>query len=249
MSILDHHLISERYFFPRPQPPHDPFYVDVNGGRLACHFHRPHPGGKTVIHFHGNGEVVADYQRGYLPPFSSWGFNLLLAEYRGYGGSSGEPALAGMLDDVDRIIKASGQPASELVLFGRSLGSIYAIHGAHLYPDIAGLIIESGISNTYERLRLRVHPEELGCDEAGLATAVKQNLDHQTKLAGYHNPLLILHTRHDGLLDLYHAEENHQWAASEKKQLKIFEQGTHNDIFGVNMHAYNETVGQFLQNL
>ena len=52
-----------------------------------------HPDAKTVIYFHGNGEVVADY----LPSFPEWitraGCNVLLAEYRGYGMSSGTPAL------------------------------------------------------------------------------------------------------------------------------------------------------------
>ena len=104
-----------------------------------------------MVYFHGNGEVVADY----LPSFAQWfnraGYNLLLAEYRGYGMSSGIPALAGMLDDVVPILDSLGRPDEKLVLFGRSIGSLYAIHGVGQRPKIGGLIIESGVADLAQR--------------------------------------------------------------------------------------------------
>ena len=61
-SLLNHPLISERYFFPRTEAPAQPFWVDCNDGvRLACAYHETNPAAPTVVHFHGNGEVVADY--------------------------------------------------------------------------------------------------------------------------------------------------------------------------------------------
>jgi len=97
-TILDHPIVSSRYFFPRMDPIPDPYWVDaVDGSKLACYYQAVHPDAKTVVYFHGNGEVVADY----LPDFPEWiaraGYNLFLAEYRGYGMSTGNPALAGML--------------------------------------------------------------------------------------------------------------------------------------------------------
>ncbi len=94
--ILDHPIVSSRYFFPRREFLPDPYWVEAaDGSRLACHYQAVHPDAKTVVYFHGNGEVVADY----LPSFPEWitraGCNVLLAEYRGYGMSSGTPALAG----------------------------------------------------------------------------------------------------------------------------------------------------------
>ena len=104
-TILDHPLVSSRYFFPRYEALPQPYWVDAaDGSRLACSYHVVNPAAKTVIYFHGNGEVVADY----LPSFPDWlgqvGYNVFLAEYRGYGMSTGQPALAGMLDDVSAII-------------------------------------------------------------------------------------------------------------------------------------------------
>lgn len=120
-TILDHPIVSSRYFFPRMDPIPDPYWVDaVDGSKLACYYQAVHPDAKTVVYFHGNGEVVADY----LPDFPEWiaraGYNLLLAEYRGYGMSTGNPALAGMLEDVVPIIQSLNIPDRKIILFGRN---------------------------------------------------------------------------------------------------------------------------------
>ncbi len=128
-TVLDHEMIASRYFYPRPACFSEPYWVEAaDGSRLACYFRRAAPDAKTVIYFHGNGEVVSDY----LPDFPEWfvnnGYNCLMAEYRGYGMSTGRPALAGMLDDVERVIDSLGVPDRRVVLFGRSIGSLYALH-------------------------------------------------------------------------------------------------------------------------
>jgi len=40
--------------------------------------------------------------------------------------------MVSMLDDVEHIIKSIDVPMEEIVLFGRSVGSIYALYGANL---------------------------------------------------------------------------------------------------------------------
>ena len=178
-SILNHPLISQQYFFPRPDGFEQPFWVDCGQIRLGCYYHRPHPGAKTVVHFHGNGEVVSDYLTDFVPAINRLGYNCFLAEYRGYGLSSGRPALVDMLADVEQIITAIGQPPEKLVLFGRSVGSIYARHGVSCFPNIAGLIIESGIADPLERLLLRVDPREVGATLEQLEAAAAKTLNHQ----------------------------------------------------------------------
>ena len=45
----------------------NPYWVDAaDGSKLACSYHGINPAAITVVYFHGNGEVVADY----LPGFS-----------------------------------------------------------------------------------------------------------------------------------------------------------------------------------
>lgn len=129
-SILDHPIISSRYFLPRPATFAELFWVEAaDGSRLACSYSPVHPKSKTVVSFHGNGEVVADYLPGFARWFHRAGYNPLLAEYRGYGMSTGRPALAGMLADVVPVIDSLQTPDEKIILSGRSIGSVYAVHG------------------------------------------------------------------------------------------------------------------------
>jgi pimeloyl-ACP methyl ester carboxylesterase len=110
------------------------------------------------------------------------GANLLLAEFRGYGMSDGEPGLVTMLDDVRLIVEASGVPPERIIFFGRSLGSLYAMHGLSLYPQAAGLIIESGLADPLERILVRVEPRNVGASMEALQAAVKKHLNQKQKI-------------------------------------------------------------------
>ena len=232
-AILNHPLISERYFFPRPGGFLDPFWVDCGDAKLACSYHEIDPQAKTLVHFHGNGEIVDDWQGDFVQLIQQLGCNVFLAELRGYGQSSGMPQLGRMLDDVVPTIEALGRPEQELIFFGRSVGSIFAIEAAERFPQVAGLIIESGVADALERLLLRVQPAELGCTAAELKEVVDQRLNHKQKMASYAGPLLVMHTQNDGLVDVSHGQRLYDWAGG-RKRLKIFPHGNHNDIMFCN---------------
>jgi pimeloyl-ACP methyl ester carboxylesterase len=244
-DFLDDPLLSRRYFFPRPDRFPEPLRVEVDGATLACALRGPGPGAPTVVHFHGNGEVVGDWLD-LLPSFlTPLGWNVLLAEYRGYGTCTGEPLLGTMLDDVDAIVRASGAPPERLVFFGRSVGSIFAVHAASRFPRAAGLVLESGIADVLERLLLRVAPAELGVDADAFERAVRERLDQLVKIAAYPGPVLVLHGRHDGLVDVSHGERLAA-AAGGQVTVRIFDHGDHNSILAVNEAAYLAEVAQFL---
>ena len=247
-SLLDHPIISQRYFFPRSASVPQTFWVDCPGARLACYYHEIDPKARTIVHFHGNGEVVADYLGGFPELIGRMGCNCFLAEFRGYGGSSGAPQLGKMLDDVKRTIESTGQPPGQLVIFGRSVGSLFAVKAAHLFPDIAGLILESAIADPLERLLLRVHPEELATTAEGLQQAVMAAMNTKQSMANFTKPTLILHTRRDGLIDVSHAERLAEWSGG-PVQLEIFPQGNHNDIMFVNGPRYFALINEFLNSL
>lgn len=229
---LDHPLVTERYFFPRVGRPPWEVRVPVEGAELSCASHRPHPGAPTVVLFHGNGEIVADYVPEYAERFARAGLNSFFAEYRGYGGSSGAPALVRMLDDVEAILDAAGAPDEDLVVYGRSVGSIYAIEAAHRRPRVRALVLESGISSPLARVLLRVAPRELGATLDELRAEAARALDHERKLRGYPGRTLVLHAAGDDLVRPTEARENAAWARD--AELVLYERGDHNSI-----HAYN----------
>lgn len=251
-TMLDHPLVSSRYFFPRREPFADPYWITAaDGSRLACYYRAARPDAKTVVYFHGNGEVVADY----LPGFPDWitqaGHSVLLAEYRGYGMSTGHPSLVDMLEDVTLILQSLQSlniPERNIILFGRSIGSLHALHGVYRHPQLAGLIIESGVADITERFFQRVAPEELGVAQVEVVKELKIHFDYVQKLGGFQGRTLIMHARFDELLDAHHAELLYA-AAREPKQLKIFDRGGHNDIFYRNRSEYMQLVEAFLAEL
>jgi pimeloyl-ACP methyl ester carboxylesterase len=245
-SLLDHPLLNVRYFFPRPARFADPTWVDAGDAQLACAFRQVDGADLTIVHFHGNGEVVRDWLDEGLPErFAGLGASTLLAEYRGYGMSTGEPALGRMLDDVEAVIRAADQPPERLVLFGRSVGSIFALHAASRFPAVAGLVLESAIADPLERLLLRVDPAEVDRSPAEFAAEVNAQLDHRRKLAAYRGPVLVLHTLFDDLVPVTHAERLAEWAGGEATTV-LFRRGHHNSILAENERAYVDAIGAFL---
>ena len=89
------------------------------------------------------------------------------------------------------------------------------------------MILDSGIADLLERVLVCV----------------------RAKLAEYSGPLLLLHTAHDGLVDISHAERNLRWAGGEDKQLVVFPRGDHNSILTSNWDGYWEALDTFVQRL
>ncbi|MCP4213095.1 MAG: alpha/beta hydrolase [bacterium] len=247
-SILDHKIISERYFFPRKVTFDNPLMVECDGARLGCYYHKKLPDAKTIILFHGNGEVAPEYIESYTPLFEEMGCNTLLAEYRGYGMSSGTPGLVSMLDDVEHIIKATGLQEKDIILFGRSIGSFYVLEGVKRFPNIAGLIIESGVADVLERVLMRVNPQELGITLPELQQEVAKHFNQQGKLANYKGATLVMHAQHDSMVDFTHGRRLYDWAP-EPKEAAFFEKGDHNDIMVVNTKEYFQLIYGFINQL
>ena len=99
----------------------------------------------TVVVFNGNAG-----HRGYRVPLAtslrSHGLNVLLTDYRGYGGNPGSPTEEGLADDA-RAARAyalgrSDVDATRIVYFGESLGAAVALRLAVEHPP-SGLVLRS----------------------------------------------------------------------------------------------------------
>lgn len=246
-SILDHPAISGCYLFPQDRGVADPFMIDVDGVLLACYLQIVDPDRFTMVHFHGNGEAVDDYVPWMADAIASLGLNALFVEYRQYGSSTGKAQLVAMLGDGEAVIKAAGIPFDKVIAFGRSIGSLYAIELASRQPSIAGMILESGIANPAERFLARANLSGTSITEPDVIAAARRYFDHEQKLSNYANPLLILHTEHDGLVDVSHAERNYRWAVSPEKKLIRFPVGNHNSIMGDNQDQYFQAIYDFVK--
>jgi pimeloyl-ACP methyl ester carboxylesterase len=246
---LDVPGVSTRVFFPDDAAGPEPFHVEFGEGRLACYRETRHPSALTVLYFHGNGETAWDSFRWLGPLFDRLRVNVCFAEYRGYGASDGSPGLVSMLEDTERILDALHLPENRVVVFGRSLGSIYAIDLASRRPDIAGLVIESGIADVAERLIYRLEGRLEGVSNESIAEAAGHWFDHKAKLEVYPGELLILHASHDDLIHRSHAERNFAWSGSSKKELVVFPEGGHNTILVANFDEYEKSLRTFFERI
>ncbi len=91
-----------------------------------------HDGPDAVIYFGGNAEEVR-----YSLPALATAFPdraLFLMNYRGYGGSTGEPSEAALVADAVALFDRVHTEHSHIIVIGRSLGSGVAVHLASLRP-------------------------------------------------------------------------------------------------------------------
>jgi pimeloyl-ACP methyl ester carboxylesterase len=98
-------------------------------------WHVPNAKG-TVLYSHGNGENI-DTSQNFVPLFINRGYNVLIWDYRGYGLSTGE--LGGqesLLLDAESVFQwlSNKKDTGNIVLYGRSLGTGFAVYLANKHP-------------------------------------------------------------------------------------------------------------------
>lgn len=245
-SSLDHQEILGLLFHPRPEwgpasesenikeliiPVGDGISI---GGKL-------HDAGKTapvILYFHGNGEIVSDYDD-LGPIYSRMGMNFLPVDYRGYGRSTGSPSIAGMMNDCHSIFKWVKQWLKEegysgsIIIMGRSLGSASALElASHYENEIDGLIIESGFANIIPLLRL------VGVDVDRLGIRDKDDLQNIEKIRSFDKPVLIIHAEYDHIIPFSDGQDLFSANNSPDKTFLKIPGADHNTIFAVGMKEY-----------
>lgn len=222
--------ISKILFHPFAQETDEPegfeiIETPVDGAILKSHLYlNPDAdAGDAVLFFHGNGEIAADwfpYAREIAGAFKA---NLVIADYRGYGLSTGDPAYGNMLSDAEATVVAVRERFKRFVhVFGRSIGSAAAIHVAWKGKADA-LVIDSGFAH------LPALIERLGRGKVQSPKLPRGFLDNADKLKGIRIPILFQHGEEDGLIPIEAARENFAVAASSAKRLIELPDAGHND--------------------
>ena len=231
MSLFDSAPFTERLFFPRDDvtPPPDGAaddFVEVGGASLHVRYHGVSPERRTLLLFHGNGEVIADYDDS-AGLFAAAGFGLAVVDYRGYGQSTGSPSLRSMIADAHVILGAvHAVAAGPIVVMGRSLGSACAadLYGRNL-PIVEGVVIESGLADLAGLVRRRgLEPPAQFSDEE------RAVFDPLPKLARGTGPLLVIHGERDTMIASSEAEASFAAAGTKAKKLVIVPGRGHNDV-------------------
>ena len=221
----------------------------AEGVTIGARFYATGRDKPTILFFHGNGEIVADYTD-IVPFYTAMGVNFLPVDYRGYGRSSGQPTVSSMLTDAGTVfgfvrkwLDAEGY-TGPIIVMGRSLGSASALEIVFANPtDVAGLIIDSGFADTIAlMIRLGARPPTAGDPEVGVLAQVK-------KIAGYKGPTLIVHGVVDMIIPVADAEALFSASPSPDKRLLKIEGAGHNNLMAVGMREYMKAVAGLIQSV
>jgi len=224
--------------------------IPVEDGLLiGARLHHADKTAPTILFFHGNGEIVSDYDE-LGPMYSNIGINFLPVDYRGYGRSSGTPTVTGMMRDchlvydyIKQWFTANGYTGS-VIIMGRSLGSASALELAANYEDeIAGLIIESGFAYLIPLLRL------IGINVAALGISEQDGVRNIDKIRKFHKPTLIIHAEYDHIIPFKDGQALFDNSPSSKKEFLMIPDADHNTIFAYGLENYMKAIKELTEKL
>ncbi len=241
---LDQPEVLQVLFHPRkdldPTPPPGAIDYDIpveESVQIGARFHMAGLEDPNILFFHGNGEIVSDYDT-IGPMYNRHGLSFLALDYRGYGRSEGVPTVAFMMHDAHVAFKEvrgwlkKQNRSGPLVVMGRSLGSACALEVAAAYGDeISGLVIDSGFASTVSLLSC------LGVDTQAFGITEAHGFKNLEKIAQFAKPTLIIHGRHDHLIPVMSAELLQVHCAARSKEFRMIPGADHNTLM---LHAGDE---------
>ncbi len=231
-------LFHPRAGFPGGQSSGKQLTFDMEDGvSIGAAFHAAATTAPNLIFFHGNGEIVSDYDD-LAPQYTQQGINFFALDYRGYGLSNGTPTVAAMMADslvlFDSAVNWLRDNAyiGPVVIMGRSLGSASAIEIAHSRSDvISALIVESGFAYVLPLLSL------LGVRTDGMGLHEKNGPCNDQKIKTVQQPTLIIHAEYDHIIPFSDGVALYENAGSSDKSLVQIKGADHNSIF---YHGFSE---------
>lgn len=224
---------------PVPVPHEDVWIESTEGVRLHGWFLKAQGKAKaTVVYLHGNAQNLTAHA-GYVDWLPAAGYNVLIADYRGYGLSTGQPSRAGVLADARAswfyALSRQDVDPQNMVLFGQSLGgaNALALAGRERLPGLKAVIADSAFSS-YGRIG---REKMLRIPVLGYLLwpfsplIVSSELSPEPVVANIAPaPLLLIHGDQDAVVPASHSERLLA-AAGTPKWLWMLDGGGHTEAF------------------
>jgi hypothetical protein len=234
---------------PLPDNAEDVVITVAAGVRLGCRLYAVAPDSPTILYFHGNGEIVSDYDE-IADDYRRQRLNLFVATYRGYGWSDGTPTVTTMYSDSLAISSfvtgwlAEQKYGGPVVVMGRSLGSASAIEIAlHHGQQYKGMILESGFADTLPLAAA------MGIRFADSDIREEDCFNNGGKIADIKLPTLILHGARDQLISPYQAEKLQMQSGAKNKQFLLIPGADHNSLIAMAGVQYFQCIRKFIDDI
>ncbi len=253
-SVLDRPEVLNHIFHPRREwrsaesgRASDLLIPVEEGISIGAKFHMADRQGPSVLFFHGNGEIVSDYDD-LGPVYNRMGINFLAFDYRGYGRSGGTPTVSAMMRDCvtafDFTLKWLNQNGytGSVIVMGRSLGSASALEIVSTRQgNVDGLVIESGFAFAEPLLRV------LGLDLRGSGFSESEGFGNVDKIRNFTKPVLIIHAEFDHIIPFSDGQAFFDASQSSDKMLLKIPGANHNDIFSRALAEYMAAIKSFTE--
>ena len=216
---------------------------------IGARFHLGETAVPNILFFHGNGEIVSDYDD-LGPAYNRMGVNFLPVDYRGYGRSTGHPTVSSMMTDCHAIFDYTTRWLAEngysgpVIVMGRSLGSASALELSTHYKDkISGLVIESGFAYARPLLKL------LGINTKAIGFQEEEGFRNVDKIKRFDKHTLIIHAALDHIIPFSDGQALYDACPSAEKTMLKIPDANHNDIFLRGLSDYLEAVKTLAEKL
>jgi len=176
---------------------------------------------KAIVYFGGNGDTVARSAFAFDRFFPE--HTVYLVNYRGYGGSSGEPTEKGIYSDAIAIFDKIRAEHSDISVLGRSLGSGVATYLA-AKREFGKLVLitpyDSAQSMVQERFPM--YP---------MSILLKDKYDSVSRAKDIEAKTLVLIAEKDSVITIKHSQKLIEaFSPSQNVDVKIIEGAGHNNI-------------------
>jgi alpha-beta hydrolase superfamily lysophospholipase len=214
-------------------------------------------GSKCVIILHG---ITAN--KGYMlaeaSQFKSWGYSVLMIDFRGHGKSDGNCSTFGKketeeLDSAFNYAKAKGN--QHIIVYGMSMGAIVGMKGIadrSINPD--GIILDAPFGSLKSHFKSRA--EILGFPSEPFASLVTLWIGIERGYNGFDHggykyankvtcPVLVQWGRKDRYVSYKEVQRIYQSLSSNDKELVVYENADHESLIQVEPTLWNQEVKKF----
>ena len=203
----------------------------------------------TILFFHANAEITHEYDD-IAEMYNNYNINFIVAGYRGYGISNGNPTMQSSLDDSLKIFSYVKEylkkinNTNKFVIMGRSLGSTSTCHiMSNNEKEFDGAIIDSGFATEYPfLLRFGVNPESINFK-------LSDGFNNLEKIKQYKNPFLIIHADMDEIIPFSQADIMFVESRSYNKDLFKVNGAGHNNVISIARDHYFSRIRDFIEAL
>ena len=209
-------------YYPTPEVRHDSaedLRIDTKGASIQVWRVRG-SGEDAVLYFGGNAEEVTWNIPEFRQDFSE--HTLYLANYRGYGASTGAPSEMAILRDAEAVFDEIRDSHRSVTVMGRSLGSGVAVH-LGTSKDVSRLVLVTPYDSlaSVAASRFPVFPVSLLLKDRFESTRLASLIDI---------PTLIVAAEHDEVIPVRHARTLSETIRRDLVEFVVIENAGHNTI-------------------